>query len=129
MRISDWSSDACSSDLLACRGNPRWRHSAYRRTVHRPRSRNGPQIYCKQAGGIRRCLPGQSARGKRRMTSIVLDASALLAMLRDEPGGDKVADVLNGSHMCVVNLDEVPSHFVTHATPSPEKGPERKRGT
>src|SRR3546814_1949737 len=82
MRISDWSSDVCSSDL--------------------------------------RCLPGQSARGKRRMTSIVLDASALLAMLRDEPGGDKVADVLNGSHMCVVNLAEVTSNFVHNDMPPHE---------
>ena len=31
------------------------------------------------------------------MTSIVLDASALLAMLREEPGGDKVAGALIGS--------------------------------
>ncbi len=54
------------------------------------------------------------------MTSIVLDASALLAMLRDEPGGDKVADVLNGSHMCVVNLAEVTSHFVHNDMPPHE---------
>src|SRR3546814_15004193 len=65
-------------------------------------------------------LPGQSARGKRRMTSIVRDASASLAMLRDEPGGDKVADVLNGSHMCVVNLAEVTSHFVHNDMPPHE---------
>lgn len=54
------------------------------------------------------------------MTSIVLDASALLAMLRDEPGGDKVADVLIGSQICVVNLAEVTSHFVHNEMPPDE---------
>lgn len=54
------------------------------------------------------------------MTTIVLDASALLAMLRDEPGGDKVADVLIDSRMCVVNLAEVTSHFVHNDMPSHE---------
>ena len=51
------------------------------------------------------------------MTSIVLDASALLAMLRDEPGGDKVASALIGSRMCVMNLAEVVSHFVHNGMP------------
>jgi Uncharacterized protein conserved in bacteria len=54
------------------------------------------------------------------MTSIILDASALLAMLRDEPGGDKVADAIIGSHMCVVNLAEVTSHFVHNGMPPEE---------
>ncbi|ARS29409.1 type II toxin-antitoxin system VapC family toxin [Sphingomonas sp. KC8] len=54
------------------------------------------------------------------MTSIILDASALLAMLRDEPGGDKVADVLIDSHMCVVNLAEVTGHFVHNDMPPRE---------
>lgn len=54
------------------------------------------------------------------MTTIVIDASALLAMLRDEPGGDKVADVLIDSCMCVVNLAEVTSHFVHNDMPSHE---------
>jgi ribonuclease VapC len=54
------------------------------------------------------------------MTSIVLDASALLAMLHDEPGGDKVVDVLTGSHMSVVNLAEVTSHFVHNDMPPEE---------
>lgn len=51
------------------------------------------------------------------MTEIVLDASALLAMLWDEPGGDKVAGALIGARMCVVNLAEVTSHFVQHGMP------------
>jgi ribonuclease VapC len=39
--------------------------------------------------------------------SFVLDASAVLAVLLDEPGGDFVFDVINGSHISVVNLSEV----------------------
>src|SRR5271170_6375343 len=48
------------------------------------------------------------------MTELVLDASALIAMLRKEPGGEAVADVLAGARMSVVNFAEVVSHF-THA--------------
>lgn len=54
------------------------------------------------------------------MTSVVLDASALLAMLREEAGGDKVADAIIGSHMSVVNLAEVTSHFVHNGMPPEE---------
>ena len=39
--------------------------------------------------------------------SFVLDASALLAVLFDEPGGDYVYDVMGGSEISVVNLSEV----------------------
>jgi ribonuclease VapC len=39
--------------------------------------------------------------------SFVLDASAVLAVLLDEPGGDFVFDVMNGSHISVVNISEV----------------------
>ncbi len=46
------------------------------------------------------------------MTAIILDASALLAMLRDEAGGAKVAGVIAGARIGVVNLAEVVSHFV-----------------
>jgi ribonuclease VapC len=37
----------------------------------------------------------------------VLDASALLAWLREEPGADIVAERLAGSHVSAVNLSEV----------------------
>jgi PIN domain nuclease of toxin-antitoxin system len=36
-----------------------------------------------------------------------MDASALLAWLREEPGADVVADRLAGSHVSAVNLSEV----------------------
>lgn len=39
--------------------------------------------------------------------SFVLDASALLAVLFDEPGGDYVYGVMTGSQISVVNLSEV----------------------
>ena len=45
------------------------------------------------------------------MTSFVLDASALLALLLGEPGADKVKATLDGSVMSVVNLAEVVSHY------------------
>ena len=54
------------------------------------------------------------------MTSIILDASALLAMLRHEPGGDTVADALVDAQMSVINLAEVTSHFVYNAMPPQE---------
>ena len=43
--------------------------------------------------------------------SIVLDASALIAMLKEEPGGDQVAEVIKDCCMCVVNFAEVISYF------------------
>ena len=45
------------------------------------------------------------------MSRVVLDASALLALLLDEPGGDKVKAALDGAVMSVVNLAEVVSHY------------------
>lgn len=45
------------------------------------------------------------------MSSIVLDASALLALLRGEPGAKKVEAALAGSSMSVVNMAEVASHY------------------
>ncbi len=39
--------------------------------------------------------------------SFTLDASAILAMLLDEPGGDYVYSHLNASQISVVNLSEV----------------------
>ena len=45
------------------------------------------------------------------MTSFVLDASALLALLLAEPGADNVKAALDSSLMSVVNLAEVVSHY------------------
>ena len=41
------------------------------------------------------------------MTSVVLDASAVLALVRDEPGGDKVAPHVGRAAISAVNLQEV----------------------
>ena len=43
--------------------------------------------------------------------SVVLDASAVLAMLRGEAGAKKVEGALAGSRMSVVNMAEVASHY------------------
>ncbi len=45
------------------------------------------------------------------MITALLDASALLAVLLDEPGGEKVRAVLAESGMSEVNLSEVIGHF------------------
>ncbi len=41
------------------------------------------------------------------MTSIVFDASAVLALIRDELGGDKVAGYIGRATISAVNLQEV----------------------
>jgi ribonuclease VapC len=41
------------------------------------------------------------------MTQVVLDASALLAVLREEPGGDLVAPIISTSIMTAINFSEV----------------------
>jgi len=45
------------------------------------------------------------------MIAAILDASALLAVLRNEPGSDKVRATLPDSGMNEVNLSEVVAHF------------------
>ena len=44
-------------------------------------------------------------------SSIVLDASAVIAMLKEETGGDEVAKILNVSCMSIINFEEVASYF------------------
>ena len=46
------------------------------------------------------------------MPEVVLDSSALIAMIRGEPGGDRVAKVLNGATMTASNLAEVGDFYV-----------------
>jgi ribonuclease VapC len=45
------------------------------------------------------------------MTVAVLDASALLALVLGEPGGDRVRSILADCAMTAVNLGEVVGHF------------------
>jgi ribonuclease VapC len=47
----------------------------------------------------------------------VLDASALVAFLRGEPGAEKVAAVLTRSIISAVNLAEAISKMVEHGKP------------
>ena len=51
------------------------------------------------------------------MTEVVLDASALLAFLKNEPGADKVAFVIGDACMSAVNLGETFSKMVEHGKP------------
>ena len=54
------------------------------------------------------------------MSEVVLDASALLALLNDEPGAAEVAEVLAGARMLSVNLAEVVSHYIHAGMPAAE---------
>lgn len=54
------------------------------------------------------------------MSEVVLDASALLALLNDESGAAKVAEALGASRMLSINLAEVVSHFVQAGMPHSE---------
>ena len=51
------------------------------------------------------------------MTGVALDASALLALLLDEPGGERVKAVLDGALIGAVNLAEVVSHYAKLGAP------------
>lgn len=52
------------------------------------------------------------------MSGTVLDASALLALLRDEPGAARVAEVMGDARMSSVNYAEVVSHFIHAGMPA-----------
>lgn len=54
------------------------------------------------------------------MSDIVLDASALLAMLKGEGGAAKVAAAIAGARISAVNYAEVVSHFVHAGMPERE---------
>ncbi|MEO7170233.1 MAG: type II toxin-antitoxin system VapC family toxin [Sphingomonas sp.] len=54
------------------------------------------------------------------MSDIVLDASALLAMLTDEPGGTKVAGIISSARISTVNYAEVVSHYIRLGMPERE---------
>jgi PIN domain nuclease of toxin-antitoxin system len=51
------------------------------------------------------------------MSSAVLDASALLALLREEAGAEVVAAIVGNSLMSAVNLAEVAAHFAFRGMP------------
>lgn len=51
------------------------------------------------------------------MSAVILDSSALLAMLRGEPGGELVAQNIGDAYMSAVNLAEVVSHLVRKGIP------------
>lgn len=51
------------------------------------------------------------------MSEVVLDASAVLAMLRDEPGGDEVASFIGRAAISAVNLQEVAKEMLREGVP------------
>jgi PIN domain nuclease of toxin-antitoxin system len=52
------------------------------------------------------------------MTDIVLDASALIAMIKQEKGAAKVAKVIASARMSAVNYAEVVSHYAYLGMPA-----------
>ncbi len=52
--------------------------------------------------------------------SVVLDASALIAMLKGEKGAAKVAGAIAGARVSSINYAEVVSHFVHAGMPAHE---------
>lgn len=53
------------------------------------------------------------------MTAVVLDASAVLALVCDEPGGDKVAPYVGRAAISAVNLREVVGELLLSGLPEP----------
>jgi len=54
------------------------------------------------------------------LTEVVLDASAVLALLNDEPGREKVESALEGAVIGTVNLSEVMAKLVEKGVPEPQ---------
>lgn len=54
------------------------------------------------------------------MSEVVLDASALLAMLKNERGAAKVAAAIAGARISAVNYAEVVGHFIRAGMPERE---------
>ena len=54
------------------------------------------------------------------MTTVVLDASALIAMLKHEPGAEIVERLIADSKITAVNYAEVISHFCFYGMPMNE---------
>ncbi len=54
------------------------------------------------------------------MSRVVLDASAILALLNDEPGGERVAAALPGAAVSAVNLSEVMAKLAENGMPGTE---------
>lgn len=54
------------------------------------------------------------------MSKVVLDASAVLALLNDEPGADRVAKILPDSVISAVNLSEVVAKLADAGMPGDE---------
>jgi ribonuclease VapC len=61
----------------------------------------------------------RSAAGSLSLSRVVLDASALLALLRLEPGNEKVAEAIPGAVISTVNLSEVVSKLLEKGVPEP----------
>jgi len=53
------------------------------------------------------------------MAEAVLDSTAVLALLRNEPGADRISRVIARSLLCSVNLTEVIGKLIERGAPAP----------
>lgn len=51
------------------------------------------------------------------MSEVVFDASAVMALLREEPGGKTAESYLSRAVICAVNLSEVIAKLIKHGMP------------
>src|SRR3546814_2840374 len=86
----------CRRRFAARRRDARWRHPANRCPVDRACAGTRPKIYSRQIRSIGGCVPCGSPRGLGRMSEAVLDDTAMMALLKEEAGGGKVADGIEG---------------------------------
>lgn len=59
---------------------------------------------------------------KTSMAKVVLDASAIVALLREEAGAEIVAQALDGARLCTVNLSEIVGKMVDLGFPADALG-------
>jgi len=71
---------------------------------------------CARVGGFRMSF-SRSGGARRPVSPVVVDASALLALLNGEPGAERVAEALPGAAISAVNLSEVVAKLADAGVP------------
>src|SRR3546814_2062867 len=99
LRISDWSSDVCSSDLRQAAPDPR-------RDPRRPRQRQADRQDHRRGGG-QICLCGEMDRIERRIMSYALSFSATDPAELWAEAGDAAAALVAGERDGIANMANV----------------------
>src|SRR3546814_15722816 len=101
----------CVRRFAARRRDARWRHPANLCPVDRACAGTRPKIYSRKIRSIGGCVPCGSPRGLGRMSEEVLDASAVLAWLKEEAGEGKVAEGIGATGVRRVYYDGNVGHL------------------